>query len=431
MLRNPRIVLINPPADCVNDDRLEPPLGLLYICSTLREHGYDSLSISDMGGCKSSEETVRALAGIPDADVYGVTCVCTNYDQARDILRFLRARNPGASFVIGGPNPSGVPDFTLADSGADTVVVGEGEDAFLECVNAFAAGARYNGIKCGIPRPNIDSYAFPVRDLVDRHSYTRRLLGHHVASVLSSRGCRHHCVHCNSVIMGGGSRSVRYRSPENIRSEIQSLRDAFSCFRFNDDHLTGHPALPYLLAGLRDLDIHFRIFARIEDLTDSTCRLLAESGCVHVSVGIESLNPDNLRILGKSAQIGHEANLQAAQSHGFVVRASFMVGLPFDSDATIAHYFNECSRLGIDEYAVYPLIPYPGSPLAQNPGKYGYTIINPDFRDYVQMGTGGRTCYALRHENFGPDDVARWKRMASEILDTAGVSHMSRSMIAT
>ena len=51
-----RILLVNPPSLCVENDRIEPPLGLLYIASTLREKKYYNISLYDMTGCKSENE---------------------------------------------------------------------------------------------------------------------------------------------------------------------------------------------------------------------------------------------------------------------------------------------------------------------------------------------------------------------------------------
>jgi radical SAM superfamily enzyme YgiQ (UPF0313 family) len=223
---------------------------------------------------------------------------------------------------------------------------------------------------------------------------------------------------------------VRYRSPENLLREIVSLRGTTRSFRFNDDCFTAHPRLADLLADLAKLDIVFRIFARLEDLTPETCRALRAAGCVHVAVGLESLNPENLRALGKAQQIGHERNVQAAKDAGLVVRAYFMVGLPGDSDASIERDFAAAAALGLDEFTVYPLIPYPGTRIAREPERFGYTIVNPDFRDYIQIGVQGQACYALRHRNFGPEDVLRWRLRAEEILLGGGLTRSHRSSVA-
>ncbi len=425
-----KILLIHPPSNCVEDDRVEPPLGLLYVAASLRERGHEDISLLDMTGCKSEKGIADRILSVPEADAYGISCLCTNYVYAKEVVRTIRKKNPSAHIVLGGPNPSATPSRTLNDSGADAVIAGEGEDAFCRCIDSLATCSPQKGIILGKGRQNIDSYAFPARDLVDISTYSRKLLGKPTVALLSSRGCTNRCIHCNSVVMGGGNGNVRYRSPENVLSEIRLLRDKFSHYRFNDDHFTGHPELERLLRGIKEFDITFRIFAKVEDLEDKVCMLLNEAGCVHVSVGLESLNRQNLAFLGKTKQAGKEDNVKTAKMRGLTIRASFIVGLPYDTDETVQDAFQRACQLGIDEFAVYPLIPYPGTPIARHPEKFGYTIVHTDFTRYIQMGKGGKTCYALRHKNFNQEDVKRWLETATEILKAGGVKHMSESLVA-
>ncbi|MBF0538228.1 MAG: hypothetical protein HQL03_08250 [Nitrospirae bacterium] len=98
---------------------------------------------------------------------------------------------------------------------------------------------------------------------------------------------------------------------------------------------------------------------------------------------------------------------------------------------TIIKYFQIASRLGIDEFAVYPLIPYPGSTIWKKPERFGYTIIDRDFTKYIQMGHGRRTYYALRHKNFTPAEVESWKLTAEQLLEEGGIKHMRESEVAT
>ncbi|MBU2644408.1 radical SAM protein, partial [bacterium] len=324
-----------------------------------------------------------------------------------------------------------MPVETLQDTKVNLVVTGEGEDAFTETATNWVLKSPQYGIVKGKGRINIDEYAFPARELADFTSYSRKLNGNPVVSLISSRGCPHQCIHCNSVVMGGGADKVRYRSPGNIISEIQMLRKKYSSFRFNDDNFMGNPGLKKLLLELKDCGITFRIFCRVDDLDEEKCRLLKEAGCVHISLGLESLTVDNLRFLGKKQQIAREGNIRIAKDCGLTVRASFMVGLPYDNDISIENSFRRAAGLGIDEFAIYPLIPYPGSPIWKQPGKYEYSIIDTDFTHYVQMGKNGRTCTALKHKNFEAHDVKRWLMQATQIMKDGGISHMSDSKIAT
>lgn len=423
------VILINPPSLAVEDDRLDPPLGLLYIASNLLHNQIANIRIRDLSGCCTLDDIQAKIESLDAAAIYGISCYSTSYQYVKRIVRHIRNRFPDSVIVLGGAHATACPESTLADTGADAVVCGEGEDVFLDIVKSYSHGRKMSGIFHGIRRPEVDSFPFPARLLVNYSSYSRKLEGKPAVALISSRGCRHHCIHCNSVIMGGGRGGVQYRSAKNILAEMELLRPEFDSFRFNDDHFTGNPGLSELLVQLKSLNINFRIFARVEDLSPVLCRALNDAGCRHVTIGLESLIPENLRFLGKVSQIGCESNIRHAKQAGLTVRASFMVGLPHDTDDLIVDSFNRAAQLDLDEFAIYPLIPYPGTLIAKTPERFGYRIVDPDFTNYIQMGRTGKTCFALQHERFSSSDVRRWFEMGSEILSSR-CKHMSQSTVA-
>lgn len=423
-----KIVLINPPSNCVDDDHLEPQLGLLYIASLLRLNGFE-VEIYEMTGCKTEDEIKEKINSIPSGDVYGFTVYCTNYPFVKRCIEHIKSVNERSPLIIlGGPNPSALSEFTLKDSKCDCVITGEGEDAFLNVVNLYSQGSEFPRIANGTGRLDIDSYPMPAWDLIDLNVYSRVLDNQRVVSLISSRGCRYNCTHCNSIVMQG----VRYRSTEKIIEEIEYLKSrGFTKFRFNDDNFTGNPQLQTLLLEIKKLSISYRIFARIEDLNESNCYMLAKSGCKHISVGIESLNPDNLKMLGKISQRGlEEKNLSNAKEQGITIRAFFIIGLPFDTDKTVIEYFEKASQLPFDEFSIYPLIPYPGTEIAKYPEKFGYQIIEPDFTKYVQIGKNKTTCFALRHKDFTENDVKRWYNYVEKVFISKDKLPQSQSQVA-
>ena len=432
MFESIHVTLINPPSLSVEDDRVEPPLGLLYIAGAIMERELATVELYDMSGCQTEEEINKKIGRIPVAQVYGITGMCTHYKYIAQIIIWIRNIYPDAQIIMGGPNASALPEYTLSTLKPDAVICGEGENAICTSIEAMIQGVPVSGILTGTQCSHIDHYPYPARDIVDLKDYSRRLMGQPCISMISSRGCAYRCIHCNSVIMGGGSNGVRYRSVPNVVAEIKIiLHKGYRHIRFNDDHFTGHPHLEDLLKALTPLGIRFRVFARVSDLTEKTCKLLRQAGCVHVTIGLESMNKDNLKVIGKVIQSGSEANVKIARDNGLIVRASFIVGLPFDNDRGIEQDFQSACGLGISEYELYSLIPYPGTLLWEKPETLGYTIENRDFREYIQMGYAGETCYVMRHKNFTPDDVRRWRKRAETILEDGGVKHMKLSGIAT
>lgn len=442
-----KICLINAPCTVIDDDNLEPQLGLLYIAAVLKENNYQ-VQIYSMTGCKDDREVDKKIKNIPEADVYGFTTYCTNYENIKKCIKHIRKIDfilncKDSIIILGGPNATALPEFTLEDANCDFVIVGEGEDAFLYLINEikklpirnyYLSLPNYRKIIYRQGREDIDSYPMPAYDLINFNDYTRVLDGKRVVSIISSRGCDRNCTHCNSIIMGGGSRGrkkVRYRSVENVIKEIKYLQSlGFNKFRFSDDIFTSNPNLEEFCIELHKLNIEYRIFARVEDLTLDTCYLLAKSGCKHIAIGLESLNSDNLRFLRKQSQIGKEGNIWNAKEFGMMVRAYFIVGLPYDTDENIKEYFDKASKLPFDEFSLYPLICYPGTEIWKNPKKYGYTIIDEDFTKYIQIGKNKNTCFVLDHKCFNHEDVKRWVDYGNRLLQNRGKTHTENSKIA-
>lgn len=429
-----KIILINPPYFGIDDDRVEQNLGIAYIASLLQSNGFPDTALLELTGSQTLEQ---CLSRIPYADAYGISCYTTSYKNTIHILSHIRSViNPQAYTFLGGPHPTAMPESTLTETGADLVITGEGEKAVLQAMEHLQNGTPLTGVLKGIITHNLDKLPFPVR-LIDRdHPFSRTFHNKQSLSLIATRGCPHSCLHCNSNIMGAGSKDVRARSVDNIISEIQYLKKlGTDSFRFNDDNFLAHPDAHALLKALAGEAIHFRIFSHIEYLTADTCKLLSNAGCDFVSVGIESLNQDNLRFLGKLSNLASIHNLEYARDVGLIIRGSFMVGLPFDTDDTIETAFEEASYLYMQEFAVYPLIPYPGTGIAMYSHKLHYQIVNKDFDTYLQMGKEGAACYSLAYDNpqngnhFTPADVRRWKIRAEELLGRHMI-HMRDSRVA-
>src|ERR1700731_1322157 len=92
------------------------PLGILYICSHLRSHGYD-VEVFD-STFSSRQELVTLLQTTPPA----VLGIYSNLMTRPTVLEILRvAKQAGWQVVVGGPEPGAYIDEYL-DAGADIVV---------------------------------------------------------------------------------------------------------------------------------------------------------------------------------------------------------------------------------------------------------------------------------------------------------------------
>ena len=398
-----KIVLVHTPCPELENDRLEPPLGILYLATILKKEGIHC-QICDLSGILQ-EDWQKSL---PVADVYGFSTYSVNYHRTLVLRNIAKQLNPEAITLAGGPHVTALPN-DCADK-FDVIITGEAEDCFLELIRQIMNGKKPKGIFQGKPIIDLDSLPFPDYSLIDLQSYNRIVEGSSSVSLISSRGCPYQCSFCNSRVFSRGM--LRFRSPENIVHEIQQLKDSYgiNTFRFNDDLFTFSPArIIEMSKVLKPMEILYRVFARSSSMTKEAACMLYGSGCRHVAIGIESMSGDMLKLLKK--QTDRETNIAAlknAKDAGLKVRIYLLVGFPGETEKTFQESLDVLLGCEFDEFIVYPFIPYPGTAVWSNPELWGATI-DRDFSNYVQVGKNRRTSYAVTTKDFTPDDVKNWR----------------------
>jgi anaerobic magnesium-protoporphyrin IX monomethyl ester cyclase len=416
MMRNiSSTVLIQTPCYELEDDRLEPPLGLLYLSTWLSKHGHRT-QIVDL----SSTPQEHWIDTIPPADIYGFSTYTTTYHRTLDVLQTVKYINPRAWTVAGGPHASALPEAVARDF--DFVIVGEGERALLHLLRDLDSGECPSHILRDPPIIDLDTLPFPDYSSVDVSSYHRVVDGYPSLSILSSRGCPYHCVFCNSIIMGG-QRHLRFRSAANVLQEIQQLKAnwGITAFRFQDDIFTLNlPRLREMTAGFRDEGITYRCFGRVNLCSREVTDLLYAGGCRHIAFGVESGSAMILKRMqkGQSAE-DIRRGIANAKASGLTVRAYLMVGFPGETWETVEETANLMLECVPDEFVVYPLIPYPGTLLFQQPEAFGITAINPDFSQYFQIRRGRGTGFVFRTRHLDERVIADMRAYMIERLEPA------------
>lgn len=407
--RSISVCLVHTPCLSLRDDRLEPPLGLLYLATMLQQYNY-KVKITDLAS--STHLDVSQL--IPDGfDVYGFSTYSTSYNLTKYIKNKIKARNPQSTFIAGGPHATALPHDVVKDN-FDAVIIGEGELAFLNLLKTLEEGSDFSPIITGIPVNHLDALPFPNFDLVDLDSYSRMINGSKCISILTSRGCPYSCAFCNSNIMGKGKK-VRYRSAANVVEEISKIKRKYGVhnFRMQDDLFNSNTQrMRELTPLLANEKIQYRCFSRVNTLTAEVAKLLQESGCVHVSLGVES---GSSKILSAHAMNKGQtpeqiiAGLMNAHNVGIKIRIYLMVGFPGETDATIQETITLLQNCPWDEFSVYPVIPYPGTPLHDRPQDFGITYINKNYATYFQIGKDFLAGFVMRTATFDEQKVKEWR----------------------
>jgi len=373
---------------------LYPPLGLLYLAAALEQEGVEVELCDELVG----HDYRRQVDRLSEGDLVGVTVTSPLVERAAVILE--RARRRGCCTVVGGPHVSALPAESLAETGADVAVVGEGEHTLAE----FARTGRWEGIRGAVlrhgedarfnpPRPleqDLDALFFPARHLLSwEHYHGTGEFGFVVdprqswTTIMGTRGCTYRCTFCGASAVFG--RQVRTRSIPNILAEITKVRERWGVrnFTFSDDNFThSNQRTQEFCRALLDggFDIRWSCLARVS-LTDQTLALMKRAGCVLIGFGVESGSEAVLRRIKKGIRLSDvERVFRGARRAGMKTKAFFMIGLPGEGPAELQQSIELAIKIRPSYLWLSILVPLPGTRLylEAQPGSGGSYIHSED-----------------------------------------------------
>lgn len=383
------------------------PLGLAYLAAVLEQNGY-SVEILDAYalGCDLKEKIQDDIyrVGLPQSaireklmqykpDIVGISCkFSTHYRDSLIVAKLAKETCPNACVVLGGAHATILPESVLEDRNVDIVVIGEGEQTFLELVQRVEQGRDMDDLK-GIahkrgsqfvrnpPRTlieNLDQIPFPARHLLsDSHKpyptlYQGQLpfaMNKPVANIVTTRGCMLNCVFCGVHTIWG--HSWRPRSPKNVVDEIEQLVHDYGIREFNvmDDNFAWKKSRAIETCNeilRRGLNITWVTpgGVAIYSINKETLATMKKSGYYRVTFAVETGSEKTMKFIGKPINLDHAKKMIAVcHELGLWVHSSFVIGFPGEElesiEATIA-FAKEC---GIDTAIFYVAQPYPGTRL--------------------------------------------------------------------
>lgn len=374
------------------------PQGLAYIAAIWKQMGID-VQIYNQDVYHYPEEHLTEYLNKNKFDIIGVS-VIAGYYQYRKLLKISEAINKSKNrpfYIIGGHRPAPEPEYFLKKTGADIVVIGEGEETAKEIIEALEHKKTFNEIH-GIafldsgkliktPRreliKDIDTIPFPAYELfpIDHYALLRAPKinnNERCLPILSGRGCTFRCNFCYRMDKG-----FRPRKPDSIIEEIIFLKEKYniSYFLFSDELLmssvqrTEELCKAFLKAKL---NIKWCCNGRLNYAKKDLLKLMKEAGCVFINYGIEAVDDIVLRNMNKGLTVkqiikGVENTLEVGISPGL----NIIWGNIGDNLETLKKGVE--FLLKYDDHAqlrtIRPVTPYPGSDL------YYYAIEKGLLRD--------------------------------------------------
>lgn len=391
-----KVILINPSDWVVEDGLWDHPLGLIYLAAVLEARSIE-VEVVDLNFYKNWQEVLTEKK----ADIFGVYCSSSLLNPTIEIAAFLRKIHPDSLLIVGGPHATCMPD-DLRDY-FDKVVIGEGENAIIEVITG-ESGASI--IECD-PIQDLDSIPYPARHLIPLHDYHRKVDGKTSTGIITSRGCPHKCAFCSKV----WGNQTRFRSAENVLGEVRECKEKYgiSALSIRDDTFTLKKTRLYkILEGFAQLGVVWRCLTRVDQVDEDVLRAMKESNCVEVIYGIESGSQMVLDRLQKRTTVEQNAEaIELAKKVGIRVKAAVIVGSPGETWETVAKTTRFIEKHTPDAGIVCVFTPYPGSPVWDDPERFGMKILSRDVTKYQIVGPGMRGNVVVETEEMNSDEIGR------------------------
>jgi len=367
------------------------PLGLAYLGAYIRDLPDVQVVGFDNNALKLPPAEYREIFRAEAPNVVAISILTATVHTTWELARTVKEVLPQAVVVVGGMHCSALPEDTLQEPAIDYGVVGEGEEAFRELLEALQAKRDPGGIGNLVyrrdgqvvvnprrpPIRNLDAIPFPARELFDNSKYSlnvnRRATSAKSTTLLTSRGCPYGCIFCSKSIYG---RSFNQRSPQNVIAELKLLEEqGYGEVLIVDDTFTVNRkwilefCRLFVAEGLR---LQWNCHARVNTLDEEVVKAMKQAHCTGMAFGIESGNPEMLRKIDKAITIeqAHVA-VNLCRRYGIGSLCSYIFGHPGDTRATIDDTLRISLELDSDFANFCVLVPMPGSKIFDDLLKQG------------------------------------------------------------
>lgn len=401
-----RIVLVHPrgfnwfpgKTDITDIANRMVPQGLLSIAAYLMEQEHD-VFVYDCLGPRApvdlNEQVKAILACKPQ--IVGFSATTSSFPDAASLAQKIKEHSPDIITVCGGVHVSALEGKLLEEYPSfDYLIVGEGELTMAELAAEVDPAAikgliRRKGTQVIIneQRPQIadlDSLPFPAYEKLDGFPCDYHLpLFSYIdtpgSTMITSRGCLYQCSYCDRSVFKKG---FRYNSATYIYEHMKHLRTKFSVRHINiyDDLFTANKSRIVELCDKLTrfpLEINFNCAVRVGYTDDDLLKMLKAAGCLMVSVGIESADPQMLARHKSGVSLPDVRDtIRRVQAAGLRAKGLFMMGLPGETEESIRNTSDFIISLGLDDMNMAKFTPFPGAPLWATIRKEG--TFNEDWR---------------------------------------------------
>ncbi len=369
------------------------PLGLAYIAAAVRNAGH-RVEVADLCFGRHPLRDLRQQVAVFRPDIIGLSLrnvdnaaypLTVDYlSQHREVIDNLHQVSR-APVVLGGSGFSILPDAYMDVLNGDWGIPGEGEQVFVELLDALQNDLDPSAISGLITGPHrVSSHSSqpvvprrrqlwaqnlrPARDLFDYARYVRR---GGMGNMQTKRGCVFKCSYCTYPLLEGNR--FRAREAGDVVDELQALQQEYgphpvffvdSILNFPRGHIEA--ICEEILS--RNLQVSWSCYATPVKLDRHQAGLMARAGCESIELGSDAVDDLQLKQLGKSfdAETAERANRYCMDA-GMKVCQTLIFGAPGETESSVRATCRALRRMNPTAVvAMTGVRLYPGTPLTQS-----------------------------------------------------------------
>lgn len=372
-----------------------PSMGLLYLASVVRKNGYKTGVVEASSLGLSYEDALNQILSF-SPDYIGITATTVSIFHAAKLAGKIKEKDKNIKVIIGGPHLTAVPKETMEMFPAfDYAVIGEGEETIVDLLRTLDNGCKIDDVKgiayryaqnggVGINErrnliDDLDTIPFPAWDILSDfpagyYPVAIRCRKYPAAHLLTSRGCPHKCIFCDTSVF---TKKYRAFSSEYILEMIKTLYHKYGIreILFEDDvFVIFKKRLIEICEGLlkENFKISWSCLGRANAVKPDILKLMKRAGCWQIGFGIESGDQKILDFAKKAITLEQvEEAVRWTKEAGIHTKGFFILGFPLETEESISNTINFSKKIMLDDISVNLMTPFPGSEIYNIADKYG------------------------------------------------------------
>ena len=400
---------------------IHPPIYLAYAASVL-EKKHDVKLLDAIASDTPIEDFYKMIdKQNPDFVIMDTSTPSILNDI--NIAKKIKEKHSNTKIILVGPHVSAMPENTMEIAPwVDFLTIGEYDYTLPELIEnsenkdklknvegiAYRDNKRIVITKHRELIENLDELPYPDRDQLPIDKYRDTLLTPPFTFIISGRGCPFRCTFClwPQVMYG---RRLRLRNYKSVVDEVEYCINRYNLksFKFFDDTFTiVKERVNKICQELieRKIKTPWICNARVDTLDKKSMKNMKKAGCYLFKIGVESGSQKILDEIGKGTRIEQiEKFFKLTKEVGIKTFASFMIGLPSDTEETVKATINLAKRIEPDMAQFVILSPLPGTEMFNDIVKKGWVKFPIKWDDYLMEQ--GYINVVFKHPKFSEEEL--------------------------